>query len=149
MAASQSSTVHSKTHSMCPIHRSNIQYFTITLNPVFTQRQVWYTMTDSKSYCTRKMAVSKSRTVHSKTHRVCPINIRNIGPIGPKSSTLPSPWIQSLPKGRSDMPWKIQRATGRTCVIGKQPFSWYSISLNLLWHIRPAFWVRARFKVMV
>ena len=64
-----------------------------------------------KSQCTRKMAASQSRTVHSKTHRVCPIHTRNIGPIGPISSTIPSLWIQPLPKGRSDMPWMIQRAT--------------------------------------
>ena len=57
------------------------------------------------------MAASQSRTVHSKTHRPCPIHTRNIGPIGPISSTIPSPWIESLPKGRSDMPCMIQRAT--------------------------------------
>ena len=57
------------------------------------------------------MAASQSRTVHSKTHRVCPINKRNVGPIGPISSTIPSPWVQPLPKGRSDMPWMIQWAT--------------------------------------
>ena len=64
-------------------HRSIIQYYTIALNRVLTQRQVWYAMHDSKSYCTRKMAVSQSHMVHSKTHRVCPIHTRNIGPIGP------------------------------------------------------------------
>ena len=92
-------------------HQSIIQYYTITLNRVLTQRQVSYAMPDSKSYCTRKMAASQSRTVHSKTHRVCPIHTRNIGPIGPLSSTIPSPWIESLPKGRSHMPCAIQRAT--------------------------------------
>ena len=92
-------------------HRSNIQYYTINLNWVFTQRQVWYAMHDSKSYCTRKMAASQSRTVHSKTHSVCPIDTRNIGPIGPISSTIPSPWIEFLHQGRSDMPCMIQRAT--------------------------------------
>ena len=92
-------------------HRSIIQYYTITLNRVLTQRQISYAMHDSKSYCTRKMAASQSRTVHSKTHRVCPIHTLNIGPIGPSSSTLPSPWIESLPKGRSHMPCMIQRAT--------------------------------------
>ena len=44
------------------------------------------------------MAASQSRTVHSKTHRVCPVHTINIGPIGPLSSTIPSPWIESLPK---------------------------------------------------
>ena len=75
-------------------------------------------MHGSKSYCTRKMADSQSGTVHSKTHRVCPIHTRNIGPIGPFSSNIPSPWIESLPKGRSDMPCMIQRATviGKGCV---------------------------------
>ena len=68
-------------------------------------------MHDSKSYCTRKMAASQSRTVHSKTHRVCPIHTKNIGPIGLLSSTLTSPWIESLPKGRSHMLCMIQRAT--------------------------------------
>ena len=68
-------------------------------------------MHDSKSYCTRKMAASQSRTVHSKTHRVGPIHTRNIGPIGPISIIIPSPWIEYLPKGRSDMPCMIQRAT--------------------------------------
>ena len=64
-----------------------------------------------KSQCTRKMAASQSRTVHSKTHRVCPIHTRNIAHIGgPISSTIPSPWIESLCKGRSDMPCLIQRA---------------------------------------
>ena len=57
------------------------------------------------------MAASQSRTVHSKTHRVCPIHTINIGPIGPISSTIPSHWIEPLPKCRSNMPWMIQRAT--------------------------------------
>ena len=57
------------------------------------------------------MAASQSRKVHSKTHRVCPIHTRNIGPIGPLSSTIPSLWIESLSKGRSHMPCAIQRAT--------------------------------------
>ena len=57
------------------------------------------------------MAASQSLTVHSKTHRICPIHARNIGPIGPISSTIPSPWIESLRKGRSDMPLMIQIAT--------------------------------------
>ena len=92
-------------------HRSIIQYYSITLNRVLTQRQVSYAMHDSKSYCTRKMAASQSRTVHSKTQRVCPIHTRNIGPIRPLSSTIPSPWIEFLPKGRSHMPCAIQRAT--------------------------------------
>ena len=92
-------------------HPSIIQYNTITLDRVLTQRQVSYAMRDSKSYCTRKMAASQSRTVHSKTHWVCPIPTINIGPIGPLSSTIPSPWIESLHKGRSHMPCAIQRAT--------------------------------------
>ena len=92
-------------------HRSIIQYYSITMNRVLTQRQISYAMHDSKSYCTRKIAVSLSLTVHFKTHRVCPIHTRNIGPIGPLSSTIPSPWIESLPKGRSHMPCMIQRAT--------------------------------------
>ena len=90
---------------------SIIQYYTITLNRVLTQRQVSYAMRDSKSYRTREMAASQSRTVHSKTKRVCPIHIRNIGPIVPLSSTTPSPWIESLHKGRSHMTCGIQRAT--------------------------------------
>ena len=57
------------------------------------------------------MAASQSYTVHSKTHSVCPIHTRNIGPIGPLSSTTPPPWIESLPQGRSHMPCMIQRAT--------------------------------------
>ena len=57
------------------------------------------------------MDASQSRTVHSKTHRVCPNHIIIIGPIGTISSTIPSPWIQPLPEGRSDMPWMIQRST--------------------------------------
>ena len=92
-------------------HRSIIQYYTITLNRVLTQRQVSYAMHDSKSYCTEKMPASQSRMVHSKTRRVCPIHTNNIGPIGPLSSTIPSPWIESIPKGRSHMPCPIQRAT--------------------------------------
>ena len=92
-------------------HWSIIQYYTITLNRVLTQRQVSYSMHDSKSYCTRKMAASQSRKVHSKIHRVCPIHTRNIGLIGPLSSTIPAPWIGSLHKGRSHMPCMIQRAT--------------------------------------
>ena len=92
-------------------HRPIFQYYTITLNRVLTQRQIWYAMHDSKSYCTRKMAASQSGTVHSKTHRFCPIHTRNIGPIGPLSSTIPSPWIKFLPKGRSHMHCMIQRAT--------------------------------------
>ena len=92
-------------------NRSIIQYYTIALNRVLTQRQVWYAMHDSKSYCTRIMAASQSRTVHSNTHRVCPSHTWNIGPIGPLSSIISSPWIESLPKGKSDMPCMIQRAT--------------------------------------
>ena len=122
MAASQSRMVHSKTHRVCPIHTRNIgpigplsSTIPSPLNRILTQRQITYAMHDSKSYCTRKMAASQSRTVHSKTHRVCPIHTRNIGPIGPLSSTLTSPWIESLPKGRSHMPCMIQRAT----VLGK------------------------------
>ena len=107
-------------------HWSIIQYYTITLNRVLTQRQVSYAMRDSKSYCTRKMAASQSRMVHSKTHRVCPIHTRNIGPIGPLSSTVPSPWIESLPKGRSHMPCAIQRAT--------VPGKW--LRLNHVWYIQ-------------
>ena len=57
------------------------------------------------------MAASQSRKEHSKTHRVCAIHTRNIGSIGPLSSSIPSPWIESLPKGRSHMPCAIQRAT--------------------------------------
>ena len=76
-------------------HWSNSQYYTITLNRVLTQRQVWYAMHDSKSYCARIMAASQSRTVHSKTHRVFPIHTRTIGLIGPLSSTIPPPWIES------------------------------------------------------
>ena len=91
-------------------HRSIIQYYTITLNRVLTQRQVSYAMHDSKSYCTRIMAASQSRMVHSKTHRVCPIHTRNIGPIGPLTITILSPWIESLPKGRFHIPCMIQRA---------------------------------------
>ena len=98
-------------HKIYWTHRSNIQYYTITLNRVLTQRQVWYAMHDSKSYCTRKVAASQSHTVHSKTHRVCPIHTRNIGPIGLLSSTILSPWIESLPKGRTHMPCMVQRAT--------------------------------------
>ena len=45
------------------------------------------------------MAVSQSRTVHSKTHRISPIHTRNIGLIGPFPSTVPSPWIEPLPNG--------------------------------------------------
>ena len=88
-------------------HQSNIQYYTISLNPALSQRQVCYMMNDSKCYCTRKKATSQSRTDHSKNHGVCPIATRNIWPIGPISSTMPSPWIQHLPKGRSDMTWMI------------------------------------------
>ena len=57
------------------------------------------------------MAASQSRMIHPKTHRVCPIQTRNIWPIGPISSTILSPWVGSLPKGRSHMPCMIQRAT--------------------------------------
>ena len=99
-------------------HRSSSQYCSITLNRVLTKRLVWYAMHDSKSYCTRKMAASQSRTVYSKTQRVCPIHTRNIGPIGPLSTTIQSPWIESIPKGMSDMPCMIHRATvpGNGCV---------------------------------
>ena len=48
-----------------------------------------------------------SRTVHSKTHMFCPIHTKNIGAIGVLSTTQ----IDTLPNGRSDMPWMIQRAT--------------------------------------
>ena len=56
-----------------------------------------------KSQCTRKMTASQSWTVHPKTHRVCPIHTRNIGPIGWISRTIPSPWIEPLPKGRHNV----------------------------------------------
>ena len=78
-------------HTKYWTHRSIIQYYTITLNRVLTQRQVSYAVHDLKSYCTGKMAASQTRTVHSNTHRVCPIHTRNIGSIGPLSSTIPSP----------------------------------------------------------
>ena len=57
------------------------------------------------------MATSQSCTVHSKTHSVCPIHTRNIGPICPLSSAIPSPWIGPLPNGRSHMPCMVQGAT--------------------------------------
>ena len=102
-----SRTVHSKKpqglsypHKKYWTHRSIIQYYNITLNRVLTQRQVSYAMHDSKSYCTRKMAASQSRTVHSKTHRVCPIHTRNIGPIGPLSSTIPIGPLSSITLNR-------------------------------------------------
>ena len=98
-------------HNKYWTHRSIIQYYTITLKRVLTQRQVSYAMHDSKSYFTRNMAASQSCTVHPKTHRVCPIHTRNIGPIGPLSSTIISPWIGCLPKGRSHKPCMIQWAT--------------------------------------
>ena len=43
--------------------------------------------------------------------RGCPIRTRNVGSIGPLSSTRPPPWIVPCPMGRSDMPRMIQRAT--------------------------------------
>ena len=92
-------------------HRSIIQYYTITLIRALTQRQIWVAMNDSKSYCTRIMAASQQRRIHSKTHRVCPINIRNIVPIDQLSSNIPSPSIEPLPKDRSGMKWMIQGAT--------------------------------------
>ena len=101
----------SNPHTKYWTHRSIIQYYTIALYRVLTQRQVLFAMHDIKSYCARKMATSLSRTVHSKNHRFCPIHTRNIGPIDTLSSTIPSPWIESLPKGRSHVPCMIQRAT--------------------------------------
>ena len=92
-------------------HRSNIQYYTITLNRTLTQMQAWYAMNDGKRYSARKMAASPSRTVPTKTHMVCPIHTRNIGPIGPISSFISSPWIQHLPQNRCDLPWMMTRAT--------------------------------------
>ena len=179
MAASQSRTVHSKTHRVCPIHTRNIgpigplsstltspwieslpkgpfhmpcmiQRATVPgkwlrpnhvryiprptgsvlstpeiLDPSVHYPVLYHHFESSpyikaglickacmiESYCTRKMAAFQSRTVHSKTHRVCPIHTRNIGPIGPLSSTIPSPWIESLPKGKLHIACIIQRTT--------------------------------------
>ena len=118
MAASQSRAVHSKIHRVCPIHTRNIGPIGpisstipspwIQPLPKGTSDMPWMI---KKINCTRKMAGSQSRTVYSKTHMVCPNHTRNIGPVGLISSTIPSPWIESLPKGRFDMPWLIQRAT--------------------------------------
>ena len=99
-------------------NRSIIQYYTITLNWVLSQRQVSYAMRDSKSYCTRKMAASQSRTVHSKTHRVSPIHTRNIGPIGPLSSTKPFSWYSSS----LNRAWHMRPAFGK----GLNSRWWYS-----------------------
>ena len=90
-------------------HRSNIQYYTITLNRVLTQRQISYALHGSKSYCTRKKSPNHVQYIPRPT--VCPIHTRNIGPIGPIASTIPSPSIESLPKGRSHMPCMVQIAT--------------------------------------
>ena len=104
MAASQSRTIHSKTHRVCPIHKSNIG----PIGPISsTILSPWLeSLPKGRSHMScmiqratvPEMAASQSRTVHFKTHSVCPIHTRNIGPIGPLSSTIPSPWIESLPK---------------------------------------------------
>ena len=61
--------------------------------------EVWYTMNDSKSYCTRKMAVYQSRTVHSNTRRACLIHTRNIGPIRLLPSKRSCPSIEPFLNG--------------------------------------------------
>ena len=117
MAVFQSRTVYSKTHRACLTHkkywthRSIIEYYTISLNQALTQRQVWYAMNDAKIYCTKPLAASPSRAVHSKPHRLCPIHTSNIEPIGPLSSIIPWHWIEPLPKSRSDIQLMIQRNT--------------------------------------
>ena len=97
----------SYSHKKYWTHRIIIQFWTTTLNRALALRKVWYAKNDLKNYCTRKMAASQSRTVNSKTHRVCPIRTRNIGPIGQLFSTRPTPWMQLLSCTRSDMPWMI------------------------------------------
>ena len=89
MAASQSRTVHSKTHMVSPIHTRNIG----PTGPLYSTRPPWIRpLTKGSSDMPWKI---ERATVPGK----CPI-----------ASTIPSPWIQPLPKGRSDMPWMIQRA---------------------------------------
>ena len=39
----------------------------LELSPCPRKGKVWYAMNDSKSYCTRQMAASQSRTVYAKT----------------------------------------------------------------------------------
>ena len=193
MAASQSRTVYSKTHRVCPIHTRNngpigpfsstipspwieslpkgrshmpcaiqratvpgnwlrpnriqniprptgsvlstqgildpsvhypVLYHHLELSPYPQAGLIWHVRFKELLY--QEMAGSQSRTVHSKTHRVCIIHTRNIGPIGSLSSTIPSPWIESLPKGRSHMPCAIQRAT--------VPGKW--LRLNHVWYIQ-------------
>ena len=84
-----------------------VQYYTITLNRVLTQRQVSYAMHDSKT----TVPVKWLRPNHVWYTPTGSIHTRNIGPIGPLSSTITSPRIESLPKGRSHMPCMIQRVT--------------------------------------
>ena len=106
-----------QTHRVCPIHTKNIG----PIGPISSIiPSPWIeSLPKGRSHmlCIFQRAtvpgkwLSQSRTVHSKTHRVCPNHTRNIGLIGPLSSSIPSPWIESLTKGRSHMPCIIQRAT--------------------------------------
>ena len=114
VAASQSRTIHSKTHGVCPIHKEILDpsvFYRVLGTQLesspYSNGEVCFAMNDSKSYYTRKMAASQSCTTHSKTHGICPTHTRNIVPIGPLSSTRHSDWV---PTGRSDILWMIQRA---------------------------------------
>ena len=103
-------------HKVGPIHTRNLGPF----GPLSSTRpspwmqplhigEFWYAMNNSKSYCTRKMAASQSRTVHAKTHMIFPIHTRNIGPIGTLPSSRPSSWIELSPMEMSDMPWMVTK----------------------------------------
>ena len=74
------------------------------------QQDVWYTM-KLKEPVNQEIDCAPIKYGTFQDLGVCPVHTRNIGPIGPISSTIPSPWIQPLPEGMSDMPWMIQRAT--------------------------------------
>ena len=74
------------------------------------QHDVWYTMKLKEPVYQENGCVPNTYGTFQDP-LVFPIHTRNIRPIGQIFGTIPSPWIQPLRKGMSDMPWMIQRAT--------------------------------------
>ena len=117
VAAFQSSKVHSKTHTVCPILIINIgpigPLFSTRLSPLIEplpKGKSYMLWMIKKSYFTRKMATFLSRTVHSKTYRVSPSTQEILDP-SVHYSVLNHIESRPCPTGRFDMSWLFQRAT--------------------------------------
>ena len=75
------------------------------------QHGVWYIMKLKEPVYQESCYVSIMYGTFQDPQYVSYRHKKYIGPIAPISSTIPSPWIQPLPKGTSDVPRMSQRAT--------------------------------------